>query len=478
MAKFDVLVIGAGILGVSSAYYIKKNSPEKRVLLIDRYGDAGQANTGRSNAMFRNTFSSVDNQDLSTPRSTTTSTSRRTSASTSGSTRSGYLWMMTESQLSAAQPHLGKMADNKVELRIFDSGRAGEDDARIRGRPGSDDAKLMSLGEVAGGVFGPKCGRLAPDRLAGYYRDQFRALGGEVMFNSEARRLQISAKEPTGIEGEPFVWQDWTATGAILGDGTEISAETVVVAAGVWNNELLDPVGIDGHCKAKKRQLFTVSIEGKPNLESLLWSKGFNSSGVLPFVILPKAGLMVKAVKEGREFWVGCEDEVNRAFITDPEHDLDKYSPEPSYYERNVYPILREYLPQFEGARPGRMWAGLYGYNTIDNLPYVFAENGLVVVGGDSGSGVMKGDSLGRIVDAVYRGGESADAELYGGSSFRASKLGFKSRDVEREEWLDLGARAWSLLPPPRLRQRDEEEDRRHHYQDQPGLIDAERRLR
>ena len=26
---------------------------------------------------------------------------------------------------------------------------------------------------------------------------------------------------------------------------------------------------------------------------------------------------MVKAVKEGREFWVGCEDEVNRAFITD-----------------------------------------------------------------------------------------------------------------------------------------------------------------
>ncbi len=64
MAKFDVLVIGAGILGVSSAYHIKKNSPEKRVLLIDRYGDAGQANTGRSNAMFRNTFSSVDNQDL------------------------------------------------------------------------------------------------------------------------------------------------------------------------------------------------------------------------------------------------------------------------------------------------------------------------------------------------------------------------------------------------------------------------------
>jgi len=436
VAKFDVLVIGAGILGVSSAFHIKKNSPEKRVLLIDRYGDAGQANTGRSNAMFRNTFSSVDNQDLVNPSIDYYVHVQNDLGIDIGVDQVGYLWMMTDDQLSAAQPHLRKMADNRVELRIFERGELKRMIPGFVAGPESDDAKLMSLGGVAGGVFGPKCGRLAPDRLAGYYRDQFRALGGEVMFNSEARRLQLSAREPTGIEGEPFVWQDWAATGAILGDGTEISAETVIVAAGVWNNELLDPVGIDGHCKAKKRQLFTVSIEGKPSLKSLLLAKGFNSSGVLPFVILPKTGLMVKAVKEGREFWVGCEDEVNRAFITAPEHDLDKYSPEPSYYEHNVYPILREYLPQFEGARPSRMWAGLYGYNTIDNLPYVFAENGLVVVGGDSGSGVMKGDSLGRVVDAVYRGGESAEAELYDGSSFRASKLGFKSRDVEREEWL------------------------------------------
>jgi FAD-dependent oxidoreductase domain-containing protein 1 len=72
----------------------------------------------------------------------------------------------------------------------------------------------------------------------------------------------------------------------------------------------------------------------------------------------------------------------------------------------------------------------------LDNLPYVFQENGLIVVGGDSGSGVMKGDSLGRIVDAAYRGGDHAEAELYGGFNYPISKLGFKSRDVEREEWV------------------------------------------
>ncbi|MDA4114619.1 MAG: FAD-binding oxidoreductase, partial [Thaumarchaeota archaeon] len=302
--------------------------------------------------------------------------------------------------------------------------------------PDSDEARLMSLGEVAGGVFGPRCGRLAPDRLTRHYRDMFEALGGKVMFNAQADGLLIAPKESIGIEGEPFVWQEWQATGVRMGDGTALSAETVVVAAGAWNNELLDPVGIDGHAKAKKRQLFTISVEGRPKLERLLSSHGFNRSGVLPFVILPRSGLFIKAVRESRELWVGCEDEVNRPFITFPEHDLDGYAAEPAYYERNIYPILREYLPQFDGARPGRMWAGLYAYNTLDNLPYVFAEHGLIVVGGDSGSGVMKGDSLGRIVDAVYREGDGAEAMLYDGTPYKASKLGFRSRDVEREEWL------------------------------------------
>ncbi|MGA2198349.1 MAG: FAD-binding oxidoreductase [Nitrososphaerales archaeon] len=429
-------MIGAGILGVSAAYYIQKNSPGKKVILIDRLGDAGQANTGRSNAMFRNTFSSVDNQVLSNASIDYYLHVQNELKVDLGVDCLGYLWLMTERQLSSAQPHLAKMEANRVELRTYDRGELERMLPEFVAGPRSEDAKVMGLGEVAAGVFGAKCGRLAPDRLAGYYRDEFTGLGGQVMFNADARNLLISAKEQTGIDGEPFVWQDWEATGARLADGTEISAETVVVAAGVWNNELLDPVGIDGHTKAKKRQLFTISVEGKPRLERLLNSQGFSSSGVLPFVILPKAGLFIKAVKESREFWIGCEDDVNRPFISYPEHDLENYPAEQSYYERDVYPVLKEYFPQFEGARPERMWGGLYGYNTLDNIPYVFAESGLVVVGGDSGSGVMKGDALGRVVDAVYRGGEGAETVLYDGTRFRSSKLGFRSRDVEREDWI------------------------------------------
>jgi glycine/D-amino acid oxidase-like deaminating enzyme len=431
-----VLVIGAGILGVSSAYHMKRNSPDKNVLLIDRLGDAGQANTGRSNAMFRNTFGSIDNVRLSNASIDYYLHVQHELGIDVGVDSIGYLWLMTEGQFAQAGPSLEKMKASNVELRTYDRTELQRMMPGFVSGPSSAEAGVMSLGEVSSGVLGVKCGRLAPDRLAGYYRDQFTALGGRVMFNTEANKLVLSAREQTGIDGEPFVWQDWKTTGARLADGTEVSAETVVVAAGAWNNDLLDPIGIDGHSKAKKRQIFTISVSGKPDLERLLHTPGFNDSGVLPFVILPKSGVMIKAVRESAEFWIGCEDEINRPYITYPEHDLDLVSAEPSYYEQNIYPILREYLPRFEGERPSRMWAGYYGYNTLDNMPYVFAENGLIVVGGDSGSGVMKADSLGRIVDAVYRGGEGADAELYDGTFFKASKIGFRSRDVERETWL------------------------------------------
>jgi glycine/D-amino acid oxidase-like deaminating enzyme len=80
------------------------------------------------------------------------------------------------------------------------------------------------------------------------------------------------------------------------------------------------------------------------------------------------------------------------------------------------------------------MWAGLYGYNALDYLPFAFREQNLIVVGGDSGSGMMKGDSLGRIVDALYR--EEGETLLYGEIPYRTSKLSFEKRDVEREEWV------------------------------------------
>lgn len=434
MTERDVVVVGAGILGSASAYHILRNSPGRRVLLLDRLPDAGQGNTGRSNAMFRNTFTSSDNQVLADCAIDFYAHVQHELKVDVGLDPVGYLWLMSERQLRAAEPHLEKMAGNKVSFRRFEEDELDRMLPGFVSGPESEAARLMGLERVHTGIFGPKCGRLAPEKLVGFYRDAFLALGGETIFDAPVKRLLVEAKEKLGVDGEPFAWQDARVGGVELAKGGSIRAGTTVVAAGAWNNELLDPIGIDGHAKAKKRQLFAISTKEDPALDGLLHAKGFNETGTIPFVILPKSSLFVKGVKESGELWVGCEDEINRPFISYPDADLDAYQAEPGYYDQSIHGVLAEYLPQFGSARPRRMWAGLYSYNTLDNMPYVFGNDGLVVVGGDSGSGVMKGDSLGRIADAVFRGEEYAILE--GGVHYKASKLSFEARDVEREEWV------------------------------------------
>ena len=62
----------------------------------------------------------------------------------------------------------------------------------------------------------------------------------------------------------------------------------------------------------------------------------------------------------------------------------------------------------------------------------IFAEHDLVVVGGGSGSGIMKADAIGRIASAAYAGEEYAT--LFGGDKFRVSDLGLRNRKVEAEK--------------------------------------------
>jgi len=424
-------------MGLASAYHLKLNNPSKSVLVLDRFGAPGQGNTGRSNSMFRNTFTSSDNQVLANTSIDFYLHLQNELKLDIGLQLIGYLWLLSESQVARTERYVRGMKRNGIEVEEY----SVEELRRLVGgvvtNLGDDEeSSVMGLEDISGAVFGPKCGRLDPEKLVRFYANEFTRLGGKIAFKTSVEGLLLGPSRKLGIEGEPLVWQEAEVKGVRVTGGItgELEAKSTVVACGAWNNELLEPVGVDGHVKAKKRQLFSVSAESDGPLLSLLHTKGFNDLGLIPMVILPKSGVHFKPVSEERKFWIACEDEVNRPYINIPDRDLDSYRAEPSYYERGVHPVLAAYFPQFRNARPESMWAGLYAYNTVDYLPYAFREGNLIVVGGDSGSGIMKGDALGRIVDALYR--ERGDASLYGGVPYAVSKIGFERRDVKREEWV------------------------------------------
>jgi len=125
-------------------------------------------------------------------------------------------------------------------------------------------------------------------------------------------------------------------------------------------------------------------------------------------------------------FWMGFSD-YYRPFSTDE-------NPEENYYYDNIYPIIVKYFPQFEDVRIDNMWAGLYAINYVDENPVVFKRSNMVVATGGSGSGILKGDAVGRIAAALLLGKEYA--ELYGGYKIPSNKLEVRGRRLEPERFV------------------------------------------
>jgi glycine/D-amino acid oxidase-like deaminating enzyme len=429
--SFDIVIVGAGILGVSTAYYLQKNNPSKRILLLDRLPAAGQANTAMSAAAVRNMFASSTNQLLTDSSVKCIEYIQEEKGFDLTFEKCGYLWLLSKSQFEgeSVQIWIERMKNSQISCEVFDKTQLKE---MIPGLnvdfSDNEEAELMNLKEVSYGLFGADCGILDPTKLVEYYLQEFTKLSSiKPRFGINVERLILEADPKLDLPGEPFVWQDKHVTGVKTPEGT-IKAETVVLTTGTWTNELLDPIGVDSRTKAKKRQMFVLHAGEKQDLLDLLHTKGFSDLECVPFTILPSAGVYFRPQLQEKGFWIGCGDKFGRAYnyIQDPSYD----NAESSYYENSVYPVLSNYFPAFEDARPVNSWAGGYCYSP-DAIPFVYMTHGVLVVNGASGSGIMKADALARIADALYRG--DPEAELYGGKKIPSKSLTITERKIELE---------------------------------------------
>ncbi len=433
---FDVIVVGAGVLGVATAYYIQKNNPDKRILLIDRLSAPGQANTAMSAAAVRNMFASSTNQLLTDTSIKFFEHIQEEMGHELMFEKVGYLWLLGEEQFNheSVKLWMERMERSGVHFRVYNKEELKELIPGLNTDFSNDEeAELMNLREVAYGLFGADCGVLDPTRLVDFYYEEFKKISHvKPRFGVNVTRLLLEADPKLDLPGEPFVWQFKRVNGVVTDKGEVLRAETTVLATGAWANELLDPIGMNSLLKAKKRQLFVIHAQDKKDLLDLLYTKGFNELGCIPFVILPTAGaggsVYFRPQLEEKGFWIGCGDKLGRAY--DYVQTEDYANSEISYYELSLYPVLSKYFPAFADVKPVGGWGGGYSYSP-DAIPTVYKENGVIVVNGASGSGIMKSDALARIADALYRG--QPEAELYGGRKIPSDALSLKHRQVEPE---------------------------------------------
>jgi sarcosine oxidase subunit beta len=212
----DVLIVGAGILGVTTAYYLRKLG-DTRVVVIDRHCLSAGA-TGRSGALVRTNY---DNR-----------------ADTQLALRSLDVFRNWDTQIG------GRCGFKAVGLmEIVDIGSAPSLKLLIqRQREWGVDIHLIDIVEakaLAPRVRFEDCdGSIAFEERAGYcdptltnrsLYDAARRDGVEFIFGESVRSVIVESERATGVT---------TSKRALF-------AGAVVLATGAWSNQLLGLLGLD-----------------------------------------------------------------------------------------------------------------------------------------------------------------------------------------------------------------------------------------
>jgi FAD-dependent oxidoreductase domain-containing protein 1 len=425
MTECDVLIVGAGIIGLSTAYHLKSENPKLDVLVLDKLGAAGQGSTAKSAAAFRCLFASRTNFALADSSAEFYKHVQDDLKFDLKLQWAGYLWFFDEDGYHRMLPVLRDLAGKGFKYVEYSEDELAKKLDMRTNLAGDEEAQLMGLGNVYKGILIPKAGLIDVDSLVKFYESEFLRLGGKVQYNTHVDEIVVEPRQPFGMPGEPYFWQDAIVTGVKTNRGP-IRAKKTIIAAGAWTPQLLDPLGIECFIKAKKRQIFSIKAK-TDQLRKLLFSKEFTNAGCLPFTILPRPSAYIRPAPEEDALWLAYADEFPRAFKIE-----DDPEPEENYYRFGLYQVFVKYFPQFKDCQLFSAFAGLYEINTIDGQPLVFEENGLMVVGGASGSGILKGDAIGRIATSLCNGEEYA--LLYGDKKFKVSDLGLKNRNIEPEK--------------------------------------------
>ena len=425
MSDCDAVIIGAGIIGLSTAYHLKNMNPNLNVLVVDRLGAAGQGSTAKSAAAFRCLFHSHTNYALADSSAEFYRHVQEQLKTDLKLRWAGYLWMFDLDGYRRMLPVLKDLAGRGFKYVEYDADDLVAKLDMQTDFASDDEATMMGLANVHKGVLIPKAGLIDVDSLVEFYETEFLRLGGKIQYNTAAKNLIVEPRQPLGTPGEPYFWQDAIVAGVETNRGA-IRAGKTIVAAGAWSSQLLDGVGIECFVKAKKRQIFSVKAKTEA-LRKLLFNSEFTDAGCLPFTILPKPTAYIRPAPEEDALWLAYADEFPRAFKVE-----DDPQPEDNYYQYGLYQVMVKYFRQFSDCQPFSSFAGLYEINTVDGQPVIFEENGVMMAGGASGSGILKADAIGRIATAVYNNEEYA--MLYGDKKFKVSELSIKNRNVEPEK--------------------------------------------
>lgn len=358
----DVVVVGGGIVGLASAYYLERSGAD--VTLLEK-SSIGAGNTGRANGGIRAQFTSPVSSALSKESIDVWESFEERFGVDIHYRRPGYLFLARE------QSTADQFAEN-----VRCQNELGIESRRVT----PEEAKELCPGlyheEFVGGTYCPTDGIADPHLALQGFSAAASDAGADVRTNTKVVDVHRGR------------------SGAVTGVETEsdsLAADYVVNAAGAWAKQVGRMVGIDLPVTPKRRKLMVVDPE-KPVGDNV------------PFTIDSDLGVHFRPEREGSAVAGGHFDDA------DPEMDPDDFSTSTSIdWAAEVVERAAEVADYFgPETEVNRGWAGLYAV-TPDHHPIIEETvPGFVNAVGFSGHGFMQSPATGQIVAEIVTEGSAS----------------------------------------------------------------------
>lgn len=358
-SSYDVVVVGAGIIGASTAHFARKKGVP-RVLLLDRGGPAA-GGTGRSAAIVRSFYTIPVMARLAKEAVDLFHRLEDEIGSDGGFHATGFTQLVPPDWVGTARDKVAMHQGLGIE-----TGFVAESEWPER-------FPWLNPDGVGAIVFEPRGGYADPVRTTEGFVDGFVAAGGEFRPRTPVRGLLRENDRITGV---------------LLDDG-EIHAGWVVNAAGPWSRPLAESAGLDLPLRAVREQDSIWQVRpGRP----------------LPAtpVSNPIEAIYMRPMGEDR--WLFGRGYPKPYFDVDPYNFKETADGD---FVNEIYDRWTKRIPALDGARLLHGYGALYD-PTPDWIPFVGPRAGLegyADANGGSGHAFKTGPIFAReLVDWIVDG--------------------------------------------------------------------------
>jgi glycine/D-amino acid oxidase-like deaminating enzyme len=364
--KFDIVIIGGGIIGSAAAYFLGKDGRAGDIAVIEPDPTYTFATTPQGAGGVRQLFSVAENIAMS---QFSLRFYENFDAEMACPDHQPAIWFRRQGYLFVVGESGAATLENNHERQTAMGARAELMDVAALGK----NFPSLGVGDVALGCYSPDDGWIDPyAALQGFRRNAEHH--GVTYIKSRVASL--------GVNGRAVR----TAT---LDDGRTIEGTFFLNTAGPWCPEIAAMIEaelpIKPMCRAQHYWLCDSDVEPLP-------------------LVKDESGMFFRP--EGAGFAGGCPTfDIEPGFLRDVDRGFFA-----NYFEETVWPLIANRVPKFESIKLQRTWGGHYAQNMFDGNMIIgtFSPriDNIITACGFSGHGIMHAPAVGRaLCELVLDGG-------------------------------------------------------------------------